>query len=90
MLKTWARLKIDLALIDIVMPKITGAELALHQAISARRCRSFFMSAYSENAELCLERFREVIFLATPFTSMVLAEKVRQILDMPRSASAAS
>src|SRR3954462_15427816 len=72
--------KIDLALLDIVMPGIGGAELALHLTEMRPNLSIMFMSAYAENPELRPERFRKVLFLAKPFTSLVLAAKVREAL----------
>src|SRR2546430_821969 len=89
-LQTWPDLKIDLALVDIVMPGMDGAELALHLIEMRPNIPVLFMSGYAENPELRPERFRKVIFLAKPFTSMALAAKVRETLDAPRSDSVAS
>ena len=69
--------KIDLALLDIVMPGMGGAELALHLTEMRPNLSIIFMSGYAENPELRPERFRKVMFLAKPFTSLVLSAKVR-------------
>jgi len=67
MFKTCPDLKIDLALIDMVLPGLNGTDLALHLSEIHPTMPIIFMSAYSENAELRPERFRKVIFLAKPF-----------------------
>src|SRR2546429_8830994 len=55
--------KIDLALLDIVMPEMDGAELALHLTEMRPDISILFMSGYAENPELRPERFRKVMFL---------------------------
>jgi two-component system, cell cycle sensor histidine kinase and response regulator CckA len=82
--------KIDLALLDIVMPGMDGAELALHLTEMRPNLSIMFMSGYAENPEVRPERFRQVMFLAKPFSSLVLAAKVREAIDAPRSDSTAS
>ena len=90
LIQTWPDLKIDLALLDIVMPGMDGPELALHLTEMRPNVPVLFMSGYAENPELRPERFRKVMFLAKPFTSMALAAKVREALDSPRSDTTAS
>ena len=90
LIHTFPEEKIDLALLDIVMPGMDGAELALHLTEMRPNLSIMFMSGYAENPELRPERFREVMFLSKPFTSMALAAKVREALDAPRSDSTAS
>jgi len=90
MLKTWPDLKIDLAVTDIVMPGMNGADLAQHLNEIRPTMPIIFMSAYSENPALRPVPFRNHIFLAKPFTSMTLAAKVREALDTPRSDAAVS
>jgi len=85
LIQTYPDQKIDLALLDIVMPIMDGAELALHLTEMRPNLSIIFISGYSENPELRPERFRQVTFLAKPFTSMALAAKVREALDTPRS-----
>ena len=89
-IQTFPDTKIHLALLDIVMPGMDGVELALHLTEKRPHISIIFMSGYCENPELRPERFRNVNFLAKPFTSMALAAKVREVLDMRRSDSAAS
>src|SRR5437763_14745282 len=52
--------KVDLALLDIVMPGMEGVELALHLTEMRPNLPIIFMSGYSENPELRPERFRKV------------------------------
>ncbi len=73
---------IDLLLTDVMMPVMTGPDLA--RAISAIRgpLRLLFMSGYS--AELIAKQGNigtETAFLAKPFTLLELTERVRASLD---------
>ena|SRR5437868_385654 len=86
LIQTYPDQKIDLALLDIVLPGMDGAELALHLTEMRPNISILFMSGYAENLEVRPERFRKVMFLAKPFTSLVLAAKVGEALDAPRSA----
>jgi len=76
--------EISLILTDIVMPKMSGPELAAR--IQARRpgIRTLFMSGYSNEAVTrngVLEEGTQ--FLQKPFTSDALLRKVRATLDAP-------
>jgi CheY-like chemotaxis protein len=84
-LRIWEREPegINLVLTDVLMPHMTGGELAL--AISEMRpaTRILFMSGYA--GEDILHEFDRVdeLFLQKPFTSSMLEEKIRTILDRP-------
>ena len=73
--------KIDLLLTDVIMPGITGAELA--KTLGAKRpdMKILYMSGYTNEA---IDRHgvlqEGIAFLQKPFTTRVLLEKVRQIL----------
>src|ERR1700730_7698236 len=79
--ESWPDVQVDVALVDIVMPGMNGADLALKLHEMRPALPIIFMSAYSENPELRPPDWRSVIFIAKPFTSMALARKVREVLD---------
>src|SRR5258708_10089016 len=83
--ESWPDLQVDVALVDIVMPGMNGADLALKLHELRPTLPIIFMSAYSENPELRPPDWRNVIFIAKPFTSMALARKVREVLDGGRA-----
>ncbi len=75
---------IDLLLTDVVMPKINGQELARQITFRYPTIRVIFMSGYTYSAVTqsgVLEP--ETAFIQKPFTSDLLALKVRQVLDRP-------
>ncbi len=73
--------KIDLLLTDVIMPGITGAELARTLAAKRPDMKILYMSGYTNEA---IDRHgvlqEDIAFLQKPFTTRVLLEKVRQIL----------
>ena len=73
---------IHLMVTDIVMPSMSGPELAQHIGVLRPDTRILFTSGYAEGA---MARPRMMVsadmFLAKPFTSDALARKVREVLD---------
>jgi PAS domain S-box-containing protein len=74
--------KIHLLLTDVIMPGISGRELAKRLSARQPAMRVLYMSGYTYNVIArngTLER--GVSFLQKPFTPSVLVEKVREVLD---------
>jgi PAS domain S-box-containing protein len=74
--------KIHLLLTDVIMPGISGRELAKRILARHSAMRVLYMSGYTYNVIAqggTLER--GVSFLQKPFTPSVLVEKVREVLD---------
>jgi PAS domain S-box-containing protein len=73
---------IDLLLTDVVMPEVSGSQLAERLRGLAPSMRILFMSGYSDEA---VQRHGELTasaaFLEKPFTERALARKVREVLD---------
>jgi CheY-like chemotaxis protein len=76
--------RIDLLLTDIVMPGMNGRQLAdelLHRQPSLK---VLFMTGYSRNAIVHQGRLDPgVSLLQKPLTQVILATKIRDILDRP-------
>jgi two-component system, cell cycle sensor histidine kinase and response regulator CckA len=70
---------IDLLITDVVMPRMTGRELADKLRMTAPLLRVLFMSGYP--ASLGEQLGRNVDLLEKPFTSLTLVSRVRQALD---------
>jgi CheY-like chemotaxis protein len=73
---------IDLLLTDVVMPQLSGRELAERLAEDNPGLQVLFMSGYSDEAE-----YRhgvpspDAAFIEKPFTERSLTGKVREVLD---------
>jgi len=74
--------KIHLLITDVVMPKVSGRELADQLVRRRPGMKLIFMSGYTDSAVInsgILQK--EVAFLQKPFTPGVLMEKVRDVLE---------
>src|SRR6267378_718158 len=83
MLEIWPDLKIDVAVIDVVMPVMDGFELVERMRKIRPGLPILYMSAYPEKAELRPEQTRNIPFVPKPFTSLTLVGKIRDALDTP-------
>ena len=75
---------IDLLFTDVVMPHMSGKELADRVRALYPHIRILFTSAYTENAIIhqgVLDK--GVALLQKPFTPSALAHKLREVLDQP-------
>ena len=73
---------IHLLITDVVMPKVSGLELA--EELRARRggMKVLYMSGYTDTAIVNTGILhKEVAFLQKPFTPAALTEKVREVLE---------
>lgn len=74
--------QIDLLVTDVVMPQMSGHELAKRLALTRPQMKILYMSGYTENAIVYNGVLApETEFLAKPFMPDVLAQKVRAVLD---------
>jgi two-component system, cell cycle sensor histidine kinase and response regulator CckA len=74
---------VHLVLTDVIMPKMTGAELGRHLVRHRPDLPILFMSGYCDDPTV--RHFERIpsMFLAKPFTADKLLEKVRQALEQP-------
>jgi CheY-like chemotaxis protein len=76
--------QIDLVMTDVVMPQMSGRELAQRVEILHPGIKVLYMSGYTDDAIVhhgLLDQ--EIAFLQKPFTPDVLMRKVREVLDAP-------
>jgi PAS domain S-box-containing protein len=78
---------IQLLLTDVVMPRMSGAELAARLAERWPETRVLYMSGYADGSVVSSGALRHGdSFLQKPFTSDVLVSRVRKVLDGSQAA----
>jgi CheY-like chemotaxis protein len=78
---------IHLLLTDLVMPGMSGHELAQRLKILRPAMEIIFISGYAEGVTAEQVAALSGAYLAKPFTADVLASKVREVLGAPRPAA---
>jgi CheY-like chemotaxis protein len=74
-------LPVDLLLADIVMPGMSGRDLAAEFESLCPRARVLLMSGYAGQLASCLSSPCGKTYLAKPFSARMLLIKVREVLD---------
>jgi two-component system, cell cycle sensor histidine kinase and response regulator CckA len=76
--------QIDLLITDVVMPLMSGRELAERLLLLRPETKVLYVSGYTDDSVMRHGIAQdEVAFLAKPFSSISLAQKVRELLDAP-------
>jgi CheY-like chemotaxis protein len=76
---------VDAALLDVVLPRMSGMELADQLRLFRPETKVLFMSGYAEEAVQCGASAIEagMQFIQKPFSVYELCARLRQVLDAP-------
>jgi len=77
---------IHLMITDVVMPHMSGRELAERLGAARPKMRVLFMSGYTDHVVMNRAITPGSWFLQKPFTPEILAQRVRQVLDAAENA----
>jgi two-component system, cell cycle sensor histidine kinase and response regulator CckA len=72
---------IHLMITDVVMPHMSGREIAERLITTRPKMKVLFMSGYTDHALMHRELAPGASFLQKPFTPEIFARKVRHVLD---------
>ena len=82
---------IDLLLSDVVMPQMSGPELAKNLVMTRPETRVLFMSGYTDDSIVRHGVLATgVAFIQKPLTPALLMRKIREVLDAEHVASRAA
>jgi CheY-like chemotaxis protein len=76
--------QVDLIVTDMIMPEMGGLELIRQAHLIRPEIRTLYMSGYTDvafDAKLSTDPKSTALFIQKPFSSSLLIERVRQILD---------
>lgn len=76
--------EIDLVLSDVVMPEMSGPEMAREIRVEWPGTRFLFMSGHPEEAEALAKKLSDAEILMKPILPTELCRRVRAALDTPR------
>lgn len=74
---------VTLVITDLIMPRMSGAQLACHLTVERPDIRLIFMSGYTDDPVVQAFEHSPTYFLAKPFTARALIGKVREALSRP-------
>jgi CheY-like chemotaxis protein len=76
--------RFDLLVTDVVLPKITGPQLAREIRHRSPETRVLFMSGYAGDSLDAAESGGPRTFIQKPFSSRALVDRVRELLNQPQ------
>jgi two-component system cell cycle sensor histidine kinase/response regulator CckA len=86
--ENWPAIEIDLMLVDLAMPDMTGTE-AVKRILELRPgLPVLYFSSYSEVEALRPSYPESDPYITKPFSSLQLIRKIRKVLDRPKSVAA--